>query len=91
MASSKKSGSGSRADREYKSLVGVSQLADYASDPTGFIERLPEGGVRNAKAARAGTRGHDQLGKSGVDSGIVWIAGAVIAAIVMFALAGVGQ
>lgn len=37
--------------------VGVSDLADYASDPEDFCRR--RGGVRNARAAAHGQRVHD--------------------------------
>ena len=42
--------------------IPVSRLADYAADPAGYKQR--RGKVRNAAAARAGVRHHDQLGRS---------------------------
>ena len=61
--------------------VSVSRLADYASDPHGFVTR--RGDVRNAAAARAGTRHHDQLGREPLGWGwILWLA--VGAAVVLF-------
>jgi hypothetical protein len=62
-----------------RNTVSVSRLADYAADPDGFIKR--KGKVRNASAARAGTRHHDALAK---DSPLFWWI--LIAALVLFFL-----
>ena len=44
-----------------RKAVAISRLADYASDPEGYIKR--RGKVRSVSAARAGTRHHDALGR----------------------------
>ena len=61
--------------------VAVSRLADYAADPEGFIER--RGQVRNAAAARAGTRHHDNLGRSNRIGWWLLIASLVVVALVL--------
>lgn len=65
-----------------RKAVPVSRLADYVSDPDGFIAR--RGGVRNKRAARAGVRHHDALGRRSPDW--VWVLVAVlVAGLLLFA------
>jgi len=64
-----------------KYLVPISKLADYAADPAGYCKR--QGGIINAKAIKAGNKGHDNFGKAISSFRIILVLGFAIVFLLM--------
>lgn len=66
-----------------KRHIAVSQLADFASDPDGFVARA--GAPRNRRAANAGIVHHKRLGRDTWSPRIGFLV--LLAALILVALA----